>query len=99
MSRTILFVCREINAAHAVLGRDPLLAGPLEALEGMGCTRIAESRLVDHIQHLCNLQSTGNSAGPKIDVVARVLGEFLVDRDVRELQSAAGLYYPVEFGE
>ena len=44
----------------------------------------------DQLPRVLSLQeSSGNSAGPEVDALARVLGDLLVDDDVGDLQAAA----------
>jgi hypothetical protein len=94
-----LLHCREIGAAHFVLARHLLLGRSRKAVKEMTCTCIAESGLLKRLDHLCNLQSAGNSSGPQIDVVACILGQFHPHRDVGELQPAAWFHHAIEFGK
>jgi hypothetical protein len=44
-------------------------------------------------------ESSGNSACPEVDALARVLGDLRVDDDVGELQAPAGSQDPVDLRE
>ncbi len=57
---------------------------------------VREARLVQRPLPLCFQQSTGDSAGPEIDVVLCVLGDFFVDDDVRDLEPPAGLQHAAD---
>src|SRR5207245_11539866 len=45
---------------------------------------------LQHFLVLCLQQSTGNSAGPEVDVAAALLADRILDRDVRELHPSTG---------
>lgn len=89
----------EVGAAHFIFARHALLRRPQEAVEKPRCARVAEPRFLHHFDHLCNLQSTGDSPGPEIDVIAHRFGKLHAHDDVGELQPPAGLYDPIELGE
>ncbi len=63
-------------------GEDIYLAAPAD---------IREANVVQHPLPLCFQQSTGNSAGPEVDVIFRVLRDLFVDNDVRDLETPTGL--------
>ena len=44
-------------------------------------------------------QRAGDSAGPEVDPVARVLGDLCVDDDVGDLQTSAGAKHAVDLVE
>ncbi len=52
---------------------------------------IGEAGVLEHKLPLCFQQSTGNSTGPKVDVVLRVLWHFFVDDDIGDLKAPARL--------
>ena len=66
-------VGKEVHAVDAVLARGLLLAGTEERVKGLDQLHFTEARLLDHLEILCRLQSAGDSSGPEIDIVARVL--------------------------
>ncbi len=55
---------------------------------------VYETGLLQHVPPLCFQQSTGDSAGPEIDVVFRILRHFLMNDDVGDLEAAAWLQHP-----
>ena len=57
---------------------------------------VYEPRMREHPLPLCFQQSTRDSAAPEIDVILGVLRHFLVDDDVRDLDSAVGFEDPVD---
>jgi len=57
------FTCTP-RAANLVFARDTFLARAGETVEEMARARIAKTGLLERFDHLCNLQSAGNSAGP-----------------------------------
>ena len=61
--------------------------------------RIAKTGFLERFDHLCNLQSAGNSPCPEVDVIADVLGQFLADRDIGELKPATALHHAVDLGK
>lgn len=61
--------------------------------------RVHEARECERLPPLCLQQSTGNSAAPEVDVIARVLRNLLVDEDVANLHSSAGLEHTEHLAE
>ncbi len=72
------------SAGAELLGLAP---GVLEGRAGVGVHQIAgldplEAVLFQEAGVLCFQQSTGNSAGPEVDVALALLGDGALDRDV-----------------
>jgi hypothetical protein len=57
---------------------------------------VYESRVLEHRFPLCFQQSTGDSAAPEVNVILRVLRDFLVHDYVRDLDPPAGLEHAVD---
>lgn len=89
----------EVSAAHFVFARHSLLGRSGEAVKEMARTRVAKPGLLKRFDHLCNLQSAGNSPGPEVYIVTDVLGQLPSNDDVSELQSAARLHHSIQLGE
>jgi len=85
----------KVSAAHFVFARHPLLGCSGEAVKEMTRTPVAEPGLLERFDHLCNLQSSGNSPGPQVNIVANVLGQLPADDDVGELQPAARFHHSI----
>jgi hypothetical protein len=87
---------------RAELGR--LAARVLELGAGEGVDRLALRDLAvaerEQDPRVLSLQeSSGDSAGPEVDALARVCGDLVADEDVGELESAAGTQDAVDLGE
>ncbi len=68
-------------------GEDIRLAPPAD---------VGETRVLKDPAPLCFQQSTRDSARPEVDVVLRVLRDFLVDDDVGDLEAAAGAQHSID---
>ncbi len=89
----------EIHAVDAELARSLFLVRTEERVKGLYQPDFTEARLLDHLEILCNLQSAGNSSGPEVDIVARVLRQLTFHDDVGELQPATGPHHAVQLGK
>ena len=85
---------RERHAARIELLGIRLVPGAGEDIHLLPPAHIREAHLLQHPIPLCLQQSTGDSAGPEVYVILGVLGDLLVDDDVRYLEAAAGLKHP-----
>jgi hypothetical protein len=84
----------EVGPLHAVFPGHSFLGGSREAIEKVPNADPLEPGLLKRFDHLCNLQSAGNSPGPEVNVVAYLLGQLGADDDVGELQPAAWPHHP-----
>ncbi len=71
-----------------------LVPGAREDIHLRPPAHVRETHVLQHPAPLCFQQSTGDSAGPEVYVVLRVLRDLLVDDDVGDLEAAAGLEHP-----
>ena len=60
---------------------------------------VRKARGRERLPPLCFQQSTGNSATPEVDVVARILRHLFVDQDVADLDTSAGFEHTEHFAE
>ena len=79
----------EVGSLHAVFPGHSFLGGTREAIEKVTDADGLEPGLLERFDHLCNLQSAGNSPGPEVNVIACGLGQLGADDDIGELQPAA----------
>ena len=98
-AHSLLLMRHKISAAHAVFARHSLLGRSQETIEKVASAGVPEPAFLQRFDHLCNLQSAGNSPGPEVNVVARLFGQFGTDDDVGELEPSARLHHPAEFIE
>jgi hypothetical protein len=90
------------RAHRAELGR--LAAGVLELRAGERIDRLAlrDLAVAEREQDprvLSFQESSGDSAGPEVDPLARVLGDLVADEDVGELEPTAGTQHAVDLRE
>ena len=78
----------ESDAPRLELGRVGLVLRAGEDVDLPAPANVHEAGVFQHPLPLCFQQSTGNSARPEVDIVLRVLGDFLVDDDVADLEAA-----------
>ncbi len=82
---TSLFISDKIGSLDTVLARHRLLAGPEKSVEEVTRPGIPKTELFECLDHLCNLQSAGNSSRPQVDVIAHVLRKLGANDDVGKL--------------
>lgn len=68
-----LFVRGEIRAANLILTGYSLFRRSREAVEEPTRPGISEASPVQRFDHLCDLQSAGNSPRPQVNVVSHAL--------------------------
>ena len=88
------FACSERDTQRAELGGTAGLRRTAEDVAAPANCEIDESCRDDGQFNLSFQKSTGNSTGPERDVLLRVLRNRLLDQDVADLQTAAGLENP-----
>ena len=91
--------CREIHADDAVPARGPLFRSGLEAVEPIRDPHVGKSGLRERRDQLCFQQSAGDSTGPEIDILARVLRQLDAEHDVRDLYSASRFQDTLDLGD
>lgn len=89
----------EVGAPHTVLTGGLLLTGSRERVESFGHGRANKSGLGQFRKIACRLQSTCDSAHPKLNIVQRRGREFRFDHDVGKLDSTARAKDAVELLE
>ncbi len=82
---------REGHAACIELFCVGLVLRAGEDIHLLSPANVREAHVLQNPIPLCFQQSTGDSAGPEVDVVFGVLGDLLMDDDVGDLDAAAGL--------
>jgi hypothetical protein len=93
------FARKDIHAVHSVLEGCLRLGRPPEAIKPRGYLHFLQANLRQISNQLCLRQSTADSTGPQIDAAAGVLREFYIEGNVSQVQTAAGLQYPDDFGK
>ena len=78
------------HAAGLDLGRVGFMFRTGKHVDKLAPADVLETDLLQDPFPLCVQQSTGNSAGPEVDIVLRVLGNLLLDDDVANLEPATG---------
>ena len=63
----------EVHAVDAELACGLFFGCTEERVKLLNYLHFAKSRLLDHLEILCNLQSAGNSSGPEVNIVTRIL--------------------------
>lgn len=90
----------EERVAGDVVAPGVLLAtGAAEGVDGFADLHVHEADLFEECLPACTRQTTGNSAGPEVDVPLGLLGDRLPVGDVGELQDAARFEEPPGFAE
>ena len=94
--------CADRRSHRAELLR--LAARVLERRPGVGVDEVALLDVgvaaCDQLSRVLSLQeSSGNSAGPEVDAVARVLGNLGVDHDIGDLEPPSGSQHAVDLIE
>jgi hypothetical protein len=79
----------EIDSDRAERTRARRLRRTVEDVRLPGDLKIGETSSEDRRLQLCLQQSTGNSAGPEVDLLLRPLGNLPADEDVGDLKSPA----------
>ena len=81
----------EVDADRAKLRGTRRLRRSAEDVSAPRDGEIHESRCDDRRMQLCLQQSAGDSALPEVDVALRTFGHWFLDKDVTDLEPAAGL--------
>ncbi len=67
------------------------MLGAREDIDLLSPNNVCETREREDLAPFCFVQCAGDSAGPEVDVVARVLGHFQMHDDVRDLNAPSRL--------
>ena len=93
------FLCLEIHSECAELSRAGFLWRINIDVLPPSDLKIHETRFRDHRFQFCFQQSTGDSAGPEVDLQLRRIGHGFLDNYVRYLKSSSRFQRPVELPE
>ena len=91
--------CRQVHAPDAVAARRLLLRRRLEAIESLRDAHVGEARLRERRDKLCFQQSTGDSTGPEIDVLACVFPQLHAEHNVGDLNTATWFQHAPDLGD
>lgn len=90
---------REVHADDAVSARRTFFGGAVEAREPRRHARLNEPGGLKGRDELCFQQSTGDSTGPQVDVLERLVWKHLANHDVRDLDAASGFEDAGDLGD
>ena len=82
-------VRQDIDAEDAERTGGFFFRGAVEGDEAVHLPGLFETEIGEQLHELCRPQSAGNSAGPEVDILARVFAQLPSDDDVAEVEPTA----------
>ena len=99
MSSSPSAYCGQVDADDTVAPSGLLFRCGLKAVEPLGNANVGKARLRERRDKLCFQQSTGDSTGPKVDILSCVFRQLNAKHDVCDLQSTTWFQDAADLGD